>query len=250
MSKRIIIDPGHGGSDSGAGGYGLQEKNLNLDIALHLRSKLANYADISMTRTSDTFVSLSDRAAFANKAAADFFISIHINAGGGSGFESYTYINASAENEHLREIIHQEVAAFYKANGFIDRGMKRANFAVLRETHMPSVLLENLFIDSQADAQKLKDSVFRENIAAVIANGVIKALNLQDIIPQPTPLPLPQPLPQPTPPPITPPGHWASADFERLVKAGLVQGQHNLDTAVTWGEMSAIFARLLDRLNL
>ena len=245
MSKKIVIDPGHGGSDSGAGGYGLQEKNLNLDIALHLRSKLANYADISMTRTSDTFVSLSDRAAFANKAAADFFISIHINAGGGTGFESYTYINAIAENEHLREIIHKQAAAFYTANGVPDRGMKKANFAVLRETHMPSVLLENLFIDTQADAQKLKDPVFRENIAAAIADGVIKALNLQGPIPQPTPQPTLQP-----PPPVIPPGHWAGADFERLVKAGLVQGQHNLDTAVTWGEMSATLARLLDKLGL
>ena len=242
MSKRIVIDPGHGGSDSGAVGYGLQEKNINLDIALHLQSKLANYADVSLTRNSDTFISLSDRAAYANKIAAHFFISIHVNAGGGTGFESFTYTDNNAEDEHLREIIHKQAAVFYAANGFPDRGMKKANFAVLRETHMPSVLLENLFIDTQADAQKLKNPAVRKNIAAAIADGVIKALSLQGSVPQPTP--------QPTLPPIIPPGHWAGPDFERLMKAGLVQGQHNLEAAVTWGEMSATLARLLDKLGL
>lgn len=238
MSKKIIIDPGHGGSDPGATGFGLQEKIINLDIALHLKSKLANFADVTLTRSSDTFISLPKRTALANKLGADFFISIHVNAGGGTGFESFVFTNASTESVRLREVIHKEVAAFYKANGFIDRGRKKANFAVLRESHMPSVLLENLFIDTKSNVTKLSDPRFREQIAGAIAGGVIKALKLQGSVPTPTP--------QPT----TLPEHWANPYFQKLVKAGLVQEQHNLDSSVTWGEMSSVLAKLLDKLNM
>lgn len=241
MSKKIVIDPGHGGNDPGAEGFGLQEKNITLDIALKLRAKLAHYADITMTRSSDVFISLSERAAIANRIGADYFIAVHVNAGGGTGFESYTFTNGSAEGEKIREIIHKEVAAYYQANGFPDRGMKKADFAVLRNTHMPSVLLENLFIDTQADAQKLKDPSFREGAAQAMANGLIKALNLQGQTQPPAPTPTPTPVPSP---------HWAAADFARLQKAGLVNSDHNLDSPVTWGEMSAVLARLLDKLNM
>lgn len=233
MSKKIVIDPGHGGDDPGAMGFGLQEKNLTLDIAVKLREKLANYADVKLTRTGDTSVSLSERAAQANRMGADFFISLHVNAGGGTGFESYIYTNAGAETQRIGQTVHNEVAGFYAANGFPDRGLKKAGYTVLKKTLMPALLLENLFLDRQSDSGKLKDPVFRQNIAAAIANGVIKALNLQE---QPE---------QPGPPP-----HWAREDFIRLVQAGLVKGQHNLDTAVTWGEMSAVLARLLDKLGL
>ncbi|MFZ3170722.1 MAG: N-acetylmuramoyl-L-alanine amidase [Carboxydocellales bacterium] len=241
MSKKIVIDPGHGGSDPGAVKFGLLEKAINLDIALQLKSKLANFADVTLTRSNDTFISLSNRAALANKIGADLFISIHVNAGGGTGFESYVYLNSSMENEHISQVIHQDTANFYKTKGFMNRGLKKANFAVLRETHMPAVLLENLFIDTQADVIKLKDPRFRVEIAGAIASGVIKALNLQE-----APLPTSQPTAKPTPLP----NHWAEGDFQKLVKAELVQNRHNLDSSVTWGEVSTLLARLLDKLKL
>lgn len=242
MSKKVVIDPGHGGNDSGTVGFGLQEKDINLDIALQLRTKLAHFADVTLTRSSDIFISLSERAAIANKLAADFFISIHVNAGGGTGFESYVYINANEETEHLHDIIHKNVADFYKINGFIDRGQKNANFAVLRLTNMPAVLLENLFIDEPTDVAKLKDARFRTKISEAISTGVIKSLNLMGT----TPLPIPQPTIQPS----LIPNHWAKEDFQKLIEAGLVQDQHNLDSFVTWGELSATLGRLLDKLNL
>lgn len=233
MSKKIVIDSGHGGNDPGAEGYGLQEKNINLDIALRLREKLTHFADITMTRSSDAVVSLSERAEIANRIGADYFLSIHVNAGGGTGFESYTYVNSSAESERIRSIIHKDVTAYYQVNGFPDRGMKKGDFAVLRETDMPAVLLENLFIDTPADASKLKDPVFRANVAQVTADGLIKALNLQSQNQQPKP-----------------PAHWAAGVFSRIEEAGLVYSPHDLDSTVTWGEMSAVLARLLDKLNI
>lgn len=229
MVKKIVIDPGHGGNDPGAEGFGLQEKNINLDIALRLRKKLAHYTDIIMTRSGDVFVSLSERAAIANRAGADCFIAIHLNAGGGTGFESYTYTGGSVAGETIRSIIHKEMAAYYQAGGFPDRGMKKANFAVLRSTNMPSVLLENLFIDHQADADKLRDPSFRDGAAGAMANGLIKALKLQG---------------------ETQPPHWAARDFARLQQTGLVNSDHDLDSSVTWGEMSAVLARLLDIIAL
>ena len=91
---KIFIDPGHGGSDPGAVGFGLQEKNLTLDIANRVRDILMSEYEnvcIKMSRTSDVFVSLSSRTNAANKWGADFYLSIHINSGGGTGFETYRY---------------------------------------------------------------------------------------------------------------------------------------------------------------
>ncbi len=235
MAPKIVIDPGHGGHDPGAQGYGLQEKNINLDIALKIQNKLVNYADVSLTRDSDVFVSLSDRAAVANRKGADLLVSVHVNAGGGTGFESYIYPAASPASREITRDIHRAAAEFYLSAGFLDRGFKEANFAVLRETDMPAILTENLFIDTKEDAARLQDPLFRDKIAAATVNGIIKAL---DMAPQ-------QPAPQQ---PEAPP-HWAVEYFKRLRDEGLVDSSHNLDAPVTWGEFSAVISRLLDKLN-
>ena len=228
----IVIDPGHGGSDPGATGFGLQEKNINLDIAQRVRNKLGNFADVNLTRNSDVFISLSDRAAYANRAGADLFVSLHVNAGGGTGFESYVYPDASSGTRDITRDIYETMSGFYRSKGFPARGFKEANFAVLRETDMSALLLENLFIDNQKDADMLKLPEFRAEIAGEIAGGIIKALNLVEA-------------PQPQEP-----GHWAAEYFKRLQDAGLVNSEHNLDSGVTWGEFSAVVIRLMDRNSL
>jgi len=94
---RIFIDPGHGGSDSGAVANGLDDKNLTLDIAVRLRAiLLGEYrgVEVRLSRETDTTVSLKQRVQMANSWGADYFLSIHINAGGGTGFESYIYTDA------------------------------------------------------------------------------------------------------------------------------------------------------------
>ncbi|WP_418791661.1 N-acetylmuramoyl-L-alanine amidase family protein [Phosphitispora sp. TUW77] len=230
MAPKIVIDPGHGGYDPGAQGYGLEEKTVNLDIAQKIRNKLVNYADVSLTRNSDVFVGLSERAVFANKLEADLFVSIHVNAGGGTGFESYIYPDASIESRDITGNVHRLVAEFYLSSGFPDRGLKEANFAVLRETNMPAILIENLFTDTKKDASRLQDPLFRDEIAAATVKGIIRALHLAPQQPE------------------TPP-HWASEYFKRLEDAGLVNSKHNLDSPVTWGEFSAVILRLVDKLN-
>ncbi|MCY7891698.1 N-acetylmuramoyl-L-alanine amidase [Bacillus vallismortis] len=176
---KIFIDPGHGGSDSGATGNGLQEKTLTLQIAFALRTILTNeYEGVSLllSRTSDQYVSLSDRTNAANNWGADFFLSIHINAGGGTGFESYIYPGVGTPTTTYQSAIHSKVI---KAVDFADRGKKTANFHVLRESAMPALLTENGFIDTVADANKLKTNSFIQSLARGHANGLEQAFSLK-----------------------------------------------------------------------
>ncbi|UGB33577.1 N-acetylmuramoyl-L-alanine amidase [Metabacillus sp. B2-18] len=175
---KLFIDPGHGGSDPGAVGNGLQEKNLTLQIAITLRDILLNEYEgvtILMSRTGDQTVSLSERTNAANNWGADYYLSIHINAGGGTGFESYIYPGVGAPTTTYRDIIHDEII---KAVDFVDRGKKTANFHVLRESRMPAMLTENGFIDNPNDAKKLKSTSFLATIATGHANGLARAFNL------------------------------------------------------------------------
>lgn len=181
----IVIDAGHGGTDPGAVGNGLREKDLTLSIALGVANYLrSTNADVRMTRTTDTTLSLSQRTAFANSIGADYYLSIHINAGGGTGFESYVW-NGPLGQETLkpRDEIHKEVAAYFAANGLRDRGKKTANFHVLRETRMPACLIECGFIDHTTDSAHLKNGNFISGLARAIGQGVVKALGLT-IVPQ------------------------------------------------------------------
>ncbi|OPX90236.1 MAG: Sporulation-specific N-acetylmuramoyl-L-alanine amidase [Pelotomaculum sp. PtaB.Bin104] len=176
---KLMLDPGHGGKDAGAVGNGLQEKDLNLDIAKRVAGKLAAYdVDIALTRNTDLELSLTKRCEIANKLQSDYFCSIHTNSGGGTGYESYVFTGAQEGTEKLRAVIHNVVAGYYKNAGFVDRGKKRANFAVLRDTDMPAILLENLFIDHKQDAGRLKDAAFRDALAGAISKGLVQALNL------------------------------------------------------------------------
>lgn len=174
-----MLDPGHGGRDPGAVGNGLKEKDVNLEICKLTAYRLSFYeVEVILTRISDADLSLEERCNIANKIRADCFCSIHANAGGGTGFESYVYLNVPEKTENLRNAVHDTVARYYKNAGFVDRGKKRANFFVLRKTIMPAVLLENLFLDNCSDAEKLKDGSFLDGLAGAIAEGLAAALGM------------------------------------------------------------------------
>lgn len=181
---KIFIDAGHGGSDSGAVGNGLQEKNLTLDICKRIAAGLKAYENVTviMSRTDDSFPSLADRTKQANNANADLLLSVHINSGAatGRGFESYTYSGTSGSTIAYQNVMHQEVwNEAYKATGVPDRGKKQANFHMLRESKMKAILTENLFISNAADAKLLADSDFRQKIAQGHINGLEKFLGLK-----------------------------------------------------------------------
>jgi len=177
---KIMIDPGHGGKDPGAVANGLREKDLTLTLALRIGELLMRRgAEVHFTRATDVFVELSERARMANVAGVDYFLSIHINAGGGSGFESYTYMGTSGKTVEYQSVIHRNVARVFTAAGVPDRGQKQANFAVVRETKMPAILLEYGFIDHPRDAALLRDSAFLDRLAQATADGVGEAFGLR-----------------------------------------------------------------------
>ncbi|OAT74571.1 N-acetylmuramoyl-L-alanine amidase [Parageobacillus thermoglucosidasius] len=176
---KIVLDAGHGGHDPGAVANGLKEKDLTLAIVKHIGHLLGEYegAEVFYTRTDDRFLELSERAAIANKLKADLLISVHINAGGGTGFESYIYNgNVSSATIAYQNVIHAEIV---KAINVTDRGKKRANYAVLRLTNMPAILTENLFIDNANDAAKLKSEQFLLQVAHGHVQGIVKAFGLK-----------------------------------------------------------------------
>lgn len=177
--RRVVIDPGHGGKDPGAVGLGLQEKEVVLHLAQHVRRALGGYeVDVLLTREADEWVSLDERARRANEADADLFVSLHCNAGGGQGFESYVHPAAPERTRAIREVLHRRVMAFLASYGIRDRGQKEANFAVLRKTKMPAVLLENLFLDHPRENALLREEAFRKDLAQAIAAGIAQALGL------------------------------------------------------------------------
>lgn len=175
---KIFIDPGHGGTDPGATANGLLEKYLTLAISLKIKSLLSQYENVQvkLSRETDKYLSLSERARMANAWGADYFMSIHINAGGGTGFETFIHTNASNASVANQNVIHPEIL---RPLDFRDRGKKRANYAVLRETKMPAILTENGFIDNASDAAKLKQSAYIDKIAQGHVNGLVKAFGLK-----------------------------------------------------------------------
>ena len=175
---KIYIDPGHGGTDPGAVGNGLREKDLTLQIATRIKDILAGYKDVptKMSRTGDTFPSLSARTNEANTWGADFFLSVHINAGGGQGYEDFIYKSSSKDTKTYQDNIHAEIM---KLIDMKDRGQKTGNLHVLRESKMPALLTENGFIDNNSDAYQLKKSAFIEAVAQGHVNGIVKSFNLK-----------------------------------------------------------------------
>lgn len=181
--KKIVIDAGHGGKDSGAIGFGLLERNVNLDLANRVVRYLGRDYECTliMTRTGDQTVSLKQRSDLANKKGADFFFSIHCNASGGSGFESFIYKGLSDKSKtyDMQAMIHQTVYTHtLKPFNLKNRGRKKADFHVLRETAMPAVLVETAFIDYKSDNTLLKDDVFLDSIALSYAKGIALANSL------------------------------------------------------------------------
>ncbi|MED4083657.1 peptidoglycan-binding protein [Halalkalibacterium halodurans] len=177
---KIFLDPGHGGSDSGAVSNGLKESDVVLDIARRtadvLRTQYSG-VEVQLSRTGDTTVNLQDRANMANNWGADYFVSFHANAGGGRGFETYIH-NGSVSNEtrvRQRDIHNYLISRI----GIHDRGMKSANFAVLRETKMPAILIEYMFIDNATERSLLSDPSYRRWLGQITAEAIASSYNLK-----------------------------------------------------------------------
>jgi N-acetylmuramoyl-L-alanine amidase len=198
-SRVVVIDPGHGGQDSGARGpRGVEEKRVALDIARRLRTHLvAAGVKVYMTRESDRFIELDERARRAGRLGGDAFISIHLNSAGSalaSGTETYAMAAAGySSTAGGLSNLSQPGNRFEGANGQLayqiqkavtvrvaseDRGVKRSRFLVLKEAPCPAVLVECGFVSNRREEEKLLTEEYREALAVGLARGTLNYLNL------------------------------------------------------------------------
>jgi N-acetylmuramoyl-L-alanine amidase len=173
----VIIDPGHGGKDSGALGIGgAREKDVILPIGKRLAEILQqNGVQVVMTRDSDYFVTLPGRVQLAERANADVFVSIHANSAGASrpdvnGLEVYYYDSGLDLARIVRSSILQSISTLK------DRGVRRARFYVLRKSSMPSILVETGYMTGREDMARLRTSAYQNQMAEAIARGVLQYL--------------------------------------------------------------------------
>lgn len=197
MSKKVFIDPGHGGVDPGAVGNGLRECDINLSVSKRVQYHILRHGlQVMMSRESDKTVSLNERTNMANNWGADVLVSIHCNSAtpAAYGIETYCYqfvYRKLADNVHGKLI---ENPSLYYA----DRGVKAANFHMLRESYMDACLVEMAFISNERDSQLLRNK--QEEFAVAIAKGILSYFGMswsddETILP-----PSPSPIPTPTPP--------------------------------------------------
>ena len=190
----VVLDAGHGGHDGGAGSVYGSEKGYTLDTVLRAKELLqrAGYK-VVLTRTTDEFIPLDDRAAIANKYKSAIFISVHFNHGGmGTGVEAYTLAprgvpsmmadgpavsdfvdcpgnTRDQENMALATASH---AALVMKTRMQDRGLKRARFVVIRDITIPGVLLEGGFLSNPYDAKMIATSLYRQTLASAVLQAV------------------------------------------------------------------------------
>ncbi|MCL1936354.1 MAG: N-acetylmuramoyl-L-alanine amidase [Defluviitaleaceae bacterium] len=184
---RIFIDPGHGGRDPGAVANGMRESDIVLQVSLILRNILQNDGiEVIMSRTSDITLTLLQRTQMANNSDADFFISIHTNAGGGTGAE--TFISATKQQDRpFATTINDN---YVRIMGLRNRGVRLDTQAfvgslhVLRQTRMPAILVELAFIDSplnNPDVNILRNR--RNDMAQALSVGIVEFLGIDLNIP-------------------------------------------------------------------
>ncbi|MET3726966.1 N-acetylmuramoyl-L-alanine amidase [Fictibacillus halophilus] len=172
----VVIDPGHGGTDPGALGYGLKEKDITLITSKLLRDYLEEAgAKVVMTRDTDIFHALEKRVTIANDANGEVFLSVHANAFNGSANGTETYYNEdnkkSADNKKLATFI--QTRLLIPELEMNNRGVKEANFYVIKnQNKMASSLVELGFIDHKSDALKLASDTWRKKAAYQIHLGI------------------------------------------------------------------------------
>lgn len=187
MTKKIFIDVGHGGSDPGAQANGIIEKNINLIVALKLKELLLNRGfQVKLSREIDGYLALTERCNMANSWGADYFISIHHNAGGGDGWEIIHSIHTEkSEGDELAKYVGEE---FNKTGQNMRRIFSKEStnypgtdyFTVIAKAKMPAIITEYAFLDS-ADYKAVDsvDKLHRE--AQAIADGLCNYLGINQV---------------------------------------------------------------------
>lgn len=172
---KVFLSAGHGGSDSGAVGYGMKEKDINLQALLACKSELERHGvNVVCSRTKDENDPVAEEVKEANISNADIAFSIHTNAGGGDGFEAF-YHYSSKEGKKLAELTEKHV----KALGQNSRGAKEGDkLYFIKNTKMTAVLVESFFIDNDTD-NNIGDTVAEQKAFGVAyAKAILEYLGI------------------------------------------------------------------------
>ena len=150
-------------------------------LALKVAERLDG-VKVQLTRERDTYVSLSDRVALSKRAEPDLFLSLHANAGGGRGFESFIYRGLGAMDPavKMQEALHKSIMAALGRWQTVDRGKKKAAFYVLKYNRCPAVLIESLFLDNVREAGIWREPVFADTLAGGVVKGIEAALGVDN----------------------------------------------------------------------
>lgn len=171
----VVLDPGHGGSDYGAIRAGINEKDINLDIAKRVEALLVSHGvSVAMTRETDQTVSLQARTVFTEANCPDVFVSIHVNSSVKpeiTGVETHYYHPNSI---NLAQTIHSDMVSCVKSP---DRGLFKSRFYVINHTSVPAVLVEIGFISNSQERAELVSEQRKQQTATAIADGILKYLN-------------------------------------------------------------------------
>jgi len=241
-ATKIVLDPGHGGHDSGALGVnGLQEKVVNLDISLKVRELLEQRGiEVAMTREDDRFLSLAERIEFAKRQDPDILVSVHANwfqnpATQGALMlyydkaypqESYPASSEMIALSPISKLFAQTVQDTYaKTTGIQSRGLMESSVYMVRMGNVPSILIETAFLSNVQDEALLADEQQRSRMALGIADGITNYLTI--VFPDTI-------------------GHWAREAILRMNAKGWLQGYRNFynpEVPITRAE----FVSLLDR---
>ncbi len=190
----VVLDPGHGGKDDGARAHGLVEKNLSLDVALRVEKILKPFNfPVIVTRRDDTFISLEERTAVANRLESAIFVSIHFNHApdrSSTGVETFyasqkippeaewTWVGFFNKPEVAAPDDGETLAGFIQAalvmrTDAVNRGIKGRELYVVRHTRCPAVLVEGGFINNPLEAQLISNGEYRERLARAVAEGIM-----------------------------------------------------------------------------
>ena len=176
---KVVIDPGHGGSDPGAVGInGLRETDIVLEVSKNVSELLTKKGvKTILTRKYERTLDLHPRVTKANNSKADAFVSIHANATRGkrsevNGLETYYY--SGSKGYSLARNIHKQI--LISSSQSPDRGVKRSRFYVIRKSSMPAALVEIGFVTGMYDAALLRQKAYRDKMSFAIAKGILKYL--------------------------------------------------------------------------
>lgn len=168
----VVIDAGHGGNDNGCQWGKVYEKHITLDTSYRLAALLKNAGfKIVMTRSDDQFVSLGYRSKFSNQQSNAIFVSVHFNHTWKSDVCGIETFYCTPQSSRLASAVHSGVIGQL---GGHNRGLKVARYSVIRNTTIPSILVEGGFVSHEDEREKLRTGEYRQRLAKGIADGVIQ----------------------------------------------------------------------------